>query len=178
MPLFIKPLLSFIAFCHKIVRRSLKDPEKHRCGITKCPICKEYVQTDDHPCYMQPVRDEESDVDVTKDGYEQLLFFDFECRQENGNHEPNLCLVRSEAGDEWVFEGDNTQNEFCEWLFQQEQANCVVMAHNFQGYHSYFILQFLRENEYSYGRWTSLTCNLCKSLTMVIDICSCALMSS
>ena len=89
-------------------------------------------------------------MDVTKDGYEQLLFFYFECRQENGNHEPNLCVVQNEAGDEWVFEGDNTRNEFCEWLFQEERANCVVMAHNFQGYDSYFILQFLRENGVKY----------------------------
>ena len=65
--------------CHKVVKRGQKDPEKHRCGMTKCPICKENVHTDDHQCYMQPVRDEESDVDVTKDGYEQLLFFYFEC---------------------------------------------------------------------------------------------------
>ena len=43
--------------CHKVVKRGQKDPEKHRCGMIKCPICKEYVQTDDHQCYMQPVRD-------------------------------------------------------------------------------------------------------------------------
>ncbi len=64
--------------------------------------------------------------------------------------EPNLCVIQNEAGDEWVFEGDNTQNEFCEWLFQKERANCVVMAHNFQGYDSYFILQYLRENGVKY----------------------------
>ncbi|CAB4011071.1 DNA polymerase [Paramuricea clavata] len=79
-----------------------------------------------------------------------MLFFDFECRQENGNHEPNLCVIQNEAGDEWVFEGDNTRNGFCEWLFQKERANCVVMAQNFQGYDSYFILQYLRENGVKY----------------------------
>ncbi|CAB4013535.1 DNA polymerase [Paramuricea clavata] len=31
--------------------------------------------------------------DAPQSGYNELLFFDFECRQENGNHEPNLCVV-------------------------------------------------------------------------------------
>ena len=39
-----------------------------------------------------------------------LLLFDFECRQENGTHEPNLCIVHNEAGNEWIFE----------WLFTDE----------------------------------------------------------
>ncbi len=80
----------------------------------------------------------------------ELLFFDFKCRQENGNHEPNLCIVHNEAGDEWVFQGDNTRDEFCEWLFSTEHTNCTVIAHNFQGYNSYFILQYLRENGVKY----------------------------
>ena len=81
-----------------------------------------------------------------------MLFFVIRkmCRQENGKHEPNLCAIQNEAGDEWVFEGDNTRKEFCKWLFQKERANCVMMAHNFQGYDSYFILQYLRENGVKY----------------------------
>ncbi|CAB3982021.1 DNA polymerase [Paramuricea clavata] len=61
--------------------------------------------------------------DAPQIGYNELLFFDFECR-----------VVQNEAGDEWVFEGDNTRNKFCEWLFTKEHANCIVLAHNFQGY--------------------------------------------
>ena len=154
--------------CNTVVRRSAREPEKHYCGKTKCPICKEYTRTGNHRCYMQPVKkrnttedlpDNEPDEedlldnepdDVADGGYSQLLFFDFECRQENGNHEPNLCVIQNEAGDEWVFEGDNTRNEFCEWLFTKEHAGCTVMAHNFQGYDSYFILQYLRENGVKY----------------------------
>ncbi|XP_028408209.1 uncharacterized protein LOC114530787 [Dendronephthya gigantea] len=90
---------------------------------------------------------EASDEDNSpQSGYNELLFFDFECQQENGNHEPNLCVVQNEAGDECIFKGDNTRNEFCEWLFTKEHANCIVMAHNFQGYDGYFIQQFLHEN--------------------------------
>jgi hypothetical protein len=54
--------------------------------------------------------DTEANDDARQSGYNELLFFDFECRQENGNHESNLCVVQNEAGDEWVFEGDDTRN--------------------------------------------------------------------
>ena len=80
----------------------------------------------------------------------QLLFFDFECRQESRTHEPNLCIVQNEAGDEWIFEGDSTQKNFCEWLFTAEHAGCTTMAHNFQDYDSYFILHYLREEGVKY----------------------------
>ena len=88
----------------------------------------------------EPIEDDETPTSS------ELLFFDFECRQENGTHEPNLCVIQNEAGDEWVFQGDNTRNEFCEWLFTNEHAICVVVAHNFQGYDGYFIQQYLHEN--------------------------------
>jgi hypothetical protein len=42
-------------------------------------------------------------------------------------------VIQNDAGDEWVFEGDNTRNDFCEWLFTKEHAGCIVLAHNFQG---------------------------------------------
>ena len=92
----------------------------------------------------------EPEDEPVEESLQELLFFDFECRQENGNHEPNLCIVQNKAGDEWIFQGDNTRNEFCEWLFTTEHANCKVMAHNFQGYDSYFVLQYLREHGVKY----------------------------
>jgi hypothetical protein len=99
---------------------------------------------------MQPVKEKPTHVDLSDDeandetpesDYNELLFFYFECRQENGTHEPNLCVVQNEAGDEWVFIGDNTRNEFCKWLFTKEQQGCIVVALNFQGYDGYFIQQ-------------------------------------
>jgi hypothetical protein len=41
--------------CHRIIKRYKRDPEKHHCGMTKCPICKEYTRPGDHQCYIQPV---------------------------------------------------------------------------------------------------------------------------
>lgn len=139
-----KSICSDIAKCKRcstVMERGRLSPDVHHCGLTYCKICKDHVNTENHQCYMRPEKDTR-EIKL----YDQLLFFDFECRQENGNHEPNLCVIQNEAGDEWVFEGDNTTNEFCEWLFTKEHANCTVLAHNLQGYDSYFILQYLHAN--------------------------------
>ena len=91
----------------------------------------------------QSQQGEREEYEAIEESMKELLFFDLECRQENGNHEPNLCVVQDEAGEEWIFQGDKTVDEFCEWLFTTEHTGCTVMAHNFQGYDSYFILQYL-----------------------------------
>ena len=60
-------------------------------------------------------------------------------------------MYRSERrGEEWIFQGDTTQKDFCEWLFTDEHIGCTVMAHNFQGYDSYFVIQYLREQGVMY----------------------------
>ena len=82
--------------------------------------------------------------------YNELLFFDFECKQETGKHEPNLCIVHNEAGDEWIFQGSDTIKDFCEWLLSKEHQGCIVVAHNFQGYDGYFIQEFLNKNAVKY----------------------------
>ena len=170
--------------CVATVRRYKQQPEKHRCGLTKCWICGKYVHLEGHRCYIQPetkkkkksTPEEGGEEEMPENGYnvsdlfdtecqqgereaedepveeslQELLFFDFECRQENGNHKPNLCVVQDEAGKGWVFKGDKTRDEFCEWLFTEEHMGCMVMAHNFQGYDSYFIRQYLREQGVKY----------------------------
>ena len=177
--------------CEKTVDRCKQSPEKHQCGLKKCWICGKFVELEGHRCFIQPEskrknktlseevsendimgffdtecrQDDDSDEPI-EDSMKELLFFDFECRQENGTHEPNLCIVQNEAGDEWIFQGDTTQKDFCEWLFTDEHAGCTVMAHNFQGYDSYFILQYLRDQGVKYdvimrgGKTLSLTVDM------------------
>ncbi len=146
--------------CNKVVKRTLARPESHNCGLVRCVVCQKYVDSETHRCYMQPERSRiseraesddlfDSEADEINDNnstYNQLLFFDFECIQESGTHTPNLCVVHDEAGNEHVFRGENTKDNFCEWLFQKENAGSIVMAHNFQGYDGYFILQYLHKN--------------------------------
>ena len=94
------------------------------------------------------------------------MFFYFECRQGNGNHELNLCIIQNEAGKERIFQGDNTRDEFCEWLFTTQHANCTVMAQNFQGYDAYFVLQYLREQSVKYDVITRGAKVLCLTVDM------------
>ena len=79
-------------------------------------------------------------------------------------HKPNLCVANkicsmcmhdpvtptSNCGkclnNERVFAGPNTTNDFCKWLFSEENAGATVICHNFKGYDSYPILQYLHEN--------------------------------
>ena len=108
----------------------------------KCPTCKIGRNPNDlnHKCYMQPLEPKE------KSSYTQLLFFDFECTQEHGIHEVNLCVVYDEEGEVAVFQGKNTVKDFCTWLLTPKYHECIVIAHNFQGYDSYPILKYLHAN--------------------------------
>ena len=121
--------------------------KNHQCIDNKtCPTCKVKYNPDDpnHKCYMQKeqVKEEPS--------YAQLLFFDFECTQEHGIHEVNLCVVYDEEGEAKVFRGKNTVKDFCKWLFTPEHDQSIVIAHNFQGYDSYFILRHLDQEAIPY----------------------------
>ena len=148
--------------CQRVVTRaSIND---HYCGKVRCSTCQTYVRPENHKCFLQPVKtrkraseEEEShtnflDDDVTvendvQDRQEQnLIFFDFECTQDHGEHIPNLCVAQNESGEEFVFYGKSTKDEFCKWVFEDKNANTTFVAHNFQAYDGYFILQYLYKN--------------------------------
>ena len=119
----------------------------HECvDNKKCPTCKAVLNPNDlnHKCYIQQEQPGE------EPSYAQLLFFDFECTQEHGIHEVNLCVVYDEEGEVGVFRGKNAVKDFCEWLLTPEHHKCIVIAHNFQGYDSYPILKFLNQEAIPY----------------------------
>ena len=119
-------------------KRKLKS---HLCG-KKCPTCNVLLEDieGNHKCYMQKPKQSDDD------GYDQLYFFDFECKQETGEHVPNFCVVQDEKGNEEIFKGDNTVKDFCEWVFRKGHENCIFVAHNFKGYDSYFVQDYLNKN--------------------------------
>ena len=131
--------------CHNSMDvRRLKN---HPCTDNKkCPTCKVKCNPSDpnHKCYMQQEQPKE------EPSYAQLLFFDFECNQERGIHEPNLCVVYDEEKEVKAFRGKNTVKDFCRWLFTPEHDKSIVIAHNFQGYDSYFILNQLNQDAIPY----------------------------
>ena len=120
-------------------------PKGHICG-KECPICKVVYQSKDtdHLCYVQQEELKE------ESGYNHLLFFDFEATQEHGIHHPNLCVVYDEEKEVALFQGPDTVEEFCRWLLTPQHKGCIVIAHNFQGYDSYFIIKHLNENAIPY----------------------------
>ena len=127
--------------CNKSMDVTKLNSKGHICG-KKCSTCGIMLEDgeNEHRCYIQKTEQTEDSQ------YSELLFFDFECKQETGEHEPNLCIVHNEAGDEWIFEGNDTLENFCTWLFSKEHQGCIVVAHNFQGYDGYFIQNFLIRN--------------------------------
>ena len=130
--------------CGKSVHVRKLNSKGHICG-KKCSTCKVVLnEKDEHKCYIQKTEQ------TGESQYNELRFFDFECKQETGKHEPNLCIVHNEAGDEWIFQGSDTAKDFCQWLLSEEHRGCIVVAHNFQGYDGYFIQEFLNKNAVKY----------------------------
>ena len=131
--------------CGKAMDVNKLGPKGHICG-KKCSMCKVIYQPEDtdHLCYMQQKELKE------ESGYNHLLFFDFEATQEHGIHHPNLCVVYDEEKEVALFQGPDTVKEFCRWLLTPQHKGCIVVAHNFQGYDSYFIIKELNENAIKY----------------------------
>ena len=127
--------------CHNSM--DVRKLNNHQCvDKKKCPTCKIERNPSDsnHKCYIQQEQPKE------EPSYAQLLFFDFECTQEHGIHEVNLCVVYDEEGEVAVFRGKNTVKDFCNWLLTPQHQDCIVIAHNFQGYDSYPIIKYLHEH--------------------------------
>ena len=133
----------------------------HICG-KKCRTCGLILNQEDteHLCYIQQFEQQE------ESSYNHLLFFDFEATQEHGIHHPNLCVVHDEEREVALFQGEDTVKKFCEWLFTPEHKDCIVVAHNFQGYDGYFITKFLIENAIYYD----IIYRGAKSLSMTVPM--------
>ena len=133
--------------------------KSHECG-RKCHTCKVLVQKDDtdHKCYIQPT--EPSD----ESNYDQMYFFDFECRQETGEHIANFCVVQDEKGNEEIFRGDNTVEDFCKWVFRKEHKYGIFVAHNFKSYDGYLIQNYLNKNSVQYD----VICEGAKIVTLTV----------
>ena len=147
--------------CGKVMDvRHMKDGG-HTCG-KKCRTCGLILNKEDteHLCYIQQLEQEE------ESSYNHLLFFDFESTQEHGIHHPNLCVVHDEEREVALFQGEDTVKKFCEWLLTPEHKDCIVVAHNFQGYDGYFITKFLIDNAIHYD----IIYRGAKSLSMTIPM--------
>ena len=72
--------------CGAAMKRNEKDT--HECGEIKCGNCTQtYMINEQYLCYM---RNFTSDIQPDK-----FIFYDFECTQESGKHEPNFVVAHS-----------------------------------------------------------------------------------
>ena len=139
-----KSICDTIHKCLKCKRSMDKRKFKHHLCGKKCPTCNVLLEDIEakHKCYMQKPKQSDDDDDG---GYDQMYFFDFECKQETGEHVPNFCVVQDEKGNEEIFKGDNTVKDFCDWVFRKDHEHCIFVAHNFKGYDSYFVQDYLNK---------------------------------
>lgn len=124
--------------CHAVIR----DKEPHVCYHSKCVHCKEWMQWESHKCYHSPCK--------PKPKVNKLIFFDFESNISKDVHIINygvgVFVNQTKETEDWVVwnnEGHCILEEFCNWVFQPQHDNAVVMAHNGRGYDYYPIFRYL-----------------------------------
>jgi hypothetical protein len=129
---------------------------RHVCGENEkwCLNCKQSVDYA-HKCFILR-EDEKTQKKPTKlNGY---IFFDYEAYLSNNIHVPNLiiavkininCIDKCMNLNEHLKDCDykckmvsfEDNITFCDWLFEQEYF--IAMAHNFKGYDSVFVMNYL-----------------------------------
>ena len=140
---------------------------KHLCYHIDCPSCHEYVHSETHRCFIQrPPQNKkrkrkhqggprakrgaaaaaEPDSNPEEDDLPPLhVFFDIEAMQPHQKHIANLLVAETEDNDPpKSFPGLSCTRDFLEWLDTltlNDTRQVNVIAHNFQGYDGYFVVQ-------------------------------------
>ena len=143
--------------------------KRHKCGYAKCNVCKEYVNINDHRCYIQPVVQEKEaeETEQTEEGGGCMVapppplfvFSDIEALQ---NHEgvfvPNLlCYSSSEEEEIHVIDGNQCVLNFLQELDDlaevpdnnEQQREVIVVFHNLKAFDGLFIIHELYDQQRS-----------------------------
>ena len=73
--------------CGLNLKREDRDSTVHECGETFCFNCQQYYMGMEHFCHMRSIS--------TESICDKLIFYDFECQQEDGIHKPNFVVVQT-----------------------------------------------------------------------------------
>ena len=127
---------------------------KHKCHHFYCRYCKK-EQPQNHQCYIQPTKPKK------KDDSQVYLFYDFECMlDDTKKHIPNLCVVHKVCGkciespieedctcerEQFIFKGESTLDDFCEWLFSGDNKGSICIGHNAQAYDVILIMEYIHK---------------------------------
>ena len=147
-----QPALGTTSVCHthqkcgecSLNMNTKKKIDQHACGHAECHCCGEYVPVDTHRCFIQKETLPEQDEDHVLPLH---IFFDIECKQGRNRHVPNLVVCQRVDEDRFHrwYEDDCMGAFLCtleEWS-QGGKQPLTVIAHNFQGYDSYPIIDKL-----------------------------------
>ena len=73
--------------CGLSMKREDRDSTLHECGETFCSNCQQYYLGMEHFCYMRSI--------TTESICDKLIFYDFECQQNEGIHTPNFVVAQT-----------------------------------------------------------------------------------
>ena len=91
------------------------------------------------------------DVDSDKEKLPLHVFFDIKAMQDTKTHVTNLVVAETKEDDRPVrFKGETCMTDFLQWLdtpTAEDTRDVTVIAHNFQGYDGYFVIdEYHRQN--------------------------------
>ena len=139
--------------------------KRHRCGFTKCTVCKQFVAINQHKCYIQPILEEEEETEPTEEGGGSMVaqppplfvYADIEAYQneENVFIANLLCYSSSEEEDIHVLDGDNCTLQFLHELDDlaevpdnnEQQREVIVVFHNLKAFDGIFIINELYQQQ-------------------------------
>ncbi|XP_041479156.1 uncharacterized protein LOC121426824 isoform X1 [Lytechinus variegatus] len=118
-------------------------------------------------------KNDETEKNEKEEKKQMFIFYDFECQQDEKvgqnqhgsifKHIPNLCVAFRVCEDcykekkelckhcktrEHVFKGEDTLDDFCQWLLGsgREHKGAIAIAHNNRSYDSQFIQEYCHKN--------------------------------
>jgi hypothetical protein len=141
--------------------------KQHVCiGEKYCVNCKVVVK-EEHKCFQK--RDK-----IINSKRKPFVFFDYECYQKNFKHVPNhivakkvcvSCLDNKSLQCTCENVEFKNNNDFCEWLFENEEE-LIAICHNFKGYDSSFVMEWILENMTSLDKTPDVLMNGSKILSL------------
>ena len=99
-------------------------------------------------CCLQPITHEKKKKRKNeKEQHIVFVYFDIEAQQDTGNHIANLVCAETDQNDtQFTLQGKDCIQQFIYWIHtiaNQDVEKVIVVAHNFKGYHGYFMLEEL-----------------------------------
>ena len=147
-------------------RYTVVAKRRHKCGFAKCPVCHEWVNINDHRCFIQPVKEkeEEEETEQTEEGGGCMVapppplfvYADYEAMQDHeGVFVPNLlCYTSSEEEEIHVLHGEDCSLQFLQKMDTladvaetDNERDIIIVFHNLKAFDSMFILNELYQQQ-------------------------------